>query len=150
TANNNSHGIGLHGSYYNTVSGNNANENGGFGIDLSGSENNVISGNIANNNGMGIFLDWSNYNTISGNTANYNGDGIFLLESNYNIVSGNTLQGNGRYCIFEENCIGNTFSDNGSCTYGQDSERIPGYNLFILLGIISVVVIIMGEKLKKS
>ena len=60
-------------------------------------------------------------------------------------------------CISEyKNCQGNKFSDNGSCTYGEtdgesDGEQpIPGYNLFFLLGILSVVVIILSKKLKKS
>ena len=128
-----------------------------LGIYLDSSNNNTISGNIANNNGgdidgFGIYLYSSNNNTISGNTANNNTNfGIFLGESNYNIVSGNTLIGNNE-CIAEENCQGNEFSDNGSCTYGEGDKEptIPGYNLFFLIILLSIVSIIINKKIKKS
>ena len=94
---------------------------------------------------IGIYLDFlSDYNTISGNTANYNEYGIFLDRSNYNTVSGNSLLGN-EVCIAEKNCEGNVF-ENNDC--GQD-QGIPGYNLFFLLGIVSVGSIILIKKLKK-
>ena len=114
--------------------------------------NNTVSGNTANYNFRGISLYDSDNNEISGNTANNNtAIGIYLSESDYNIVSGNNLIGNG-LCISERNCQGNKFSDNGSCTYGEGDKEpaIPGYNLFLLLGILSVVSILLSKKLKKS
>ena len=69
------------------------------------------------------------------------------------MVSENILQGNDE-CIVEVNCQGNEFSDNGSCTYGEGDDEgestIPGYNLFILIGILSIVAILISKKLKKS
>ena len=149
TANNECYGIYLLlGSNNNDISGNTANYN-NHGIRFYDSNNNTISGNTANYNiWHGIVLAASDYNTISGNTASYNINGIFLDTSDNNTISGNTLIGNEK-CILEEKCQGNEFSDNGSCTYGQADEIIPGYNLFFLLGILSVVVIIISKKLKK-
>jgi len=174
TVNNNYGGISLDGSTYNAISGNTANNNGG-GIRISGGSHNNISGNTANNNNDGMYLVGSTYNTILGNTAshNFNGmnlggnsshnniignnasfngaTGIKLYQSNYNTVSGNILIGNDE-CIVENNCYGNTFSDNGDCTYGQENPAslISGYSLIALLGVLSVVSIIVSKKLKKS
>ena len=159
---------------YSDISGNIANYNGDNGIYLFLCNRNNISGNTANynengmyfdyghysditentannNSGSGIGLGLSNNNTISGNTANNNTYGIYLTSSDYNTISGNTLIGNVE-CIREENCQGNKFSDNGSCTYGEgDGEQpIPGYNLFILFGILSIVAILITKKVKKS
>jgi len=87
-------------------------------------------------NSYGIYLTGSDRNIISGNTANNNLYGIMLLESNSNIVSGNILIGNDE-CITEYNCQGNKFSDNGSCTYGEeDGGGIP-IELIILISVIS-------------
>ncbi|MBA7659096.1 hypothetical protein ES703_67060 [subsurface metagenome] len=121
-------------------------------ISLHYCDNISISGNTANNNSQnGIYLYQSDYNTISGNTANYNTYGVYLRDSNYNTVSGNTLIGNDE-CIFEKNCQGNEFSDNGDCKYGErDGEQpIPGYNVLFLLGILSVAAILIIKKVKKS
>ena len=134
----------------NTISGNIVNNNMG-GISLMYCNNNTISGNIANNNMGGIGLYNSNNNTISGNTVNHNTDlGIYLYSSDYNIVSGNTLIGNNVCIIEEERSHGNEFSDNVGCKYGQGGGKISGYNLFFLFGILSVVVIAISKKLKKS
>ena len=113
------------------------------GIEIYSSYNNLVSGNIANNNTLfGIFLAFSDNNNISGNTVNKNTKiGIRLYESNYNIISGNTLLKNSISCIKEKYCKGNTFSDNGSCTYGQGDDTIPGFNLLLLLCIFSAIAI---------
>ncbi|MFX0083774.1 MAG: nitrous oxide reductase family maturation protein NosD [Candidatus Hodarchaeota archaeon] len=136
-----------------TISGNTVNENYDNGIWLSHSKYNIISGNTVNENyNNGIWLSHSKYNIISGNTANNNTYyGISLSSSNDNIVSGNALLNNDK-CIVEYNCQGNEFSDNGDCTYGErDGEKpIPGYNLLFLVGILSVAVILISKKLKKS
>jgi parallel beta-helix repeat protein len=156
TANYNSHGIYLSNCDYITISGNTASYNFN-GIYLWANNNyNTISDNNANNNNYyGIYLSSSEHNTILGNTANNNTNfGIFLKESNYNNVSGNTLLGNDK-CIGEINCEGNTFSDNGNCTYGQENPENPAplissYNIYLLLGILSIISIIIKKKVKKS
>jgi parallel beta-helix repeat protein len=143
TANNNYwDGIYIDSSNNNTISGNTANNNNISGIDLYGSNYSTVLGNTANNNGNGIYLLSSNYNTVSGNTANNNENGIYLLSSNYNTILGNTLIGNDE-CIKEVDCIDNFF-ENNNC------GMIPGYNLFFLLGTLSVAVILISKKLKKS
>jgi parallel beta-helix repeat protein len=158
TVNYNFRGIFTHFCYNTIVSHNIANGNGDDGITIMDSNNNTISGNIANDNAYigfmpreliytGITVRGDN-NIISGNTANNNQYGIYLYDSNYNIVSGNFLIGNNA-CIVEDNCYGNQFSDNGDCTYGQGEDAIPGYNFFLLLGILSVVAILIGKKVKK-
>jgi len=150
-ANNTYAGIFTSWSNNNTISGNILNNN-TFGIYIRYSHYNNMTGNTLNNNSFGIHLDGSNNNVVSENTANNNVvNGIYLFESDYNIVSGNTLIGNDE-CIVEEYCYGNKFSDNGSCTYGEGNGDgiIPGYSLFILLGILSIVAIIISKKLKKS
>lgn len=72
------------------------------------------------------------------------------MESDYNNILGNILIGNDK-CIVEENCQGNEFSDNGPCTNGQEDgeQPIPGYTLFLLLGLLSIVVILISKKLRK-
>ena len=124
------------------------------GISLYYCNNNEISGNTANyNNDHGISLTYCNNNNISGNTANNNtGYGIYLITSHNNTITENTLLGN-VICIVEENCQGNEFKDNGDCTYGivgPSEPAIPGINLFILFGILSVVAILITKKVKKS
>ena len=154
---------------YNIVSGNTARNSRDGGITLWFNYNNNISGNIASNNNYGICIYHSNYNTVSGNTANdnnyygihlfnsenntilgdtanYNKYGIFLESSNYTTVTGNKLLGN-EVCINETDCEGNVFKDN-NC--GEDDEKIPGYNPFFLLGILSVAAILITRKAKKS
>jgi len=149
--NNHQFGIHLYNCDYNNITGNIANDNSNIGMGFFQSNSSIVSGNTANNNDeSGIFLYESNDNIISGNTANDNNwYGISLKYSNNTIISGNTLIGNDE-CIVEENCQGNRFSDNGDCTYGQGDGKIPGYNLFFLLGIISVVAIIISKKVRKQ
>ncbi|MHA2430242.1 MAG: Loki-CTERM sorting domain-containing protein [Promethearchaeota archaeon] len=148
-ANYNSWGMWILDSNNNTILGNTANYN-SWGIWVLDSNNNTILGNIANNNTFhGMLLSNSHYTTVSDNTANNNRFGIYLFESDYNLISGNTLLGN-EVCIEEINCEGNTFSDNGPCMYGQGDGIIPGYSLFFLLGILSLVAIILSRKLRKS
>jgi len=141
--NNNIIGIYSNTCSHNTISGNTLNNN-SHGIYLYFNSYNTISGNTANNNSYGIYYNRCSYNTISGNTANNNSYGIYLTQSHYNIISGNTLLGN-EQCIAEENCRGNKFSDNGSCTYGEGDEKpfILGYNLLLLLGLLSLISILI-------
>jgi len=141
-------GIDLLSSDYSTILENIANNNGDYGICLLSSWFNNITGNIASaNNGSGIGLLGSWSNNIMGNIASANNiSGIYLSSSDNNIVSGNTLLGN-RECIIEENCEGNVF-ENNDC--GNGDRVISGYDLFFLLGILSVVAILISKKKKKS
>ena len=116
----------------------------------------IIGNTINYSTNNGIFLDSSDFCYLSENMiSNSMNFGIYLKESNYNNISGNILLGNG-ICIRELNCEGNSFSDNGDCTYGQgDGEHTPsqfisGYNAFLLLSILSIVPIIVIKKMKKS
>lgn len=145
-------GISLHYCNKNDISGNIANHNNVYGIYLDSSSHNTISGNIVNENNDGLYLWTSNFNKITGNVANNNSFyAIYLHNSNYTTVSDNFLVGNDE-CIGEENCEGNTFSDNGSCTYRE--QPITDYPLIFLIGIPSVVAIIIIsiviKKLKKT
>ncbi|MFX1496308.1 MAG: nitrous oxide reductase family maturation protein NosD [Promethearchaeota archaeon] len=147
-SNNTNWGIYLHiNCYDNVISGNIVNSN-SLGIYLGLSHNNIISGNTANNNDRGLFFSYSDFNIISGNTANNNDRGIYLSYSDFNIVSGNTLIGNNE-CISEERCQGNSFSNNGDCTYDQVSTPlISGYSLIFLFSTLSIIVIIIYIKKK--
>lgn len=135
----------------NFLSGNAISFNSVNGINLVASHRNKITENIISfDDANGIYLEGSNWNDITENKVFNNSQfGIYLKNSDDNIVSGNTLQGNDG-CFIEIDCVGNTFSDNGDCIYGQDDGIIPGYNLFVLFGILSVVVFILSKKLKKS
>ena len=121
-------------------------------------DNNVIAFNILNYHSQGIDLYFQcYYNTVSGNTVNNTYTGIVLQAgSDYNTVSGNTLivndecitsydQGFRDNSIFNNSCV--VLEDEGD---GDKNTQIPGYNLLFLLGILSVVVIIISKKLKKS
>ena len=148
-----SFGISLYDCNGNNITGIISNYN-SWGIFLVRSHNNTISRNTANNNDdIGIYLSSSDNNVVLGNTINNNTNyGINLERSSFNIITGNTLIGND-VCISEFDCEGNEFSDNGSCMYGEgDGEEngaIPGYNLFFLLGIISLSSISLKKKMKK-
>jgi parallel beta-helix repeat protein len=137
-------GIGLSESDYNTVTGSTARYNDGYGIALaSDSNNNNISGNTASNNGgYGILLLESDYNTISGNTANYNEYGIYLEFSCDNVIIDNILLNNTIADYYEDD-----YCEDGN---GDEEQPIPGYNLFLLIGILSVVAIIISKRVKKS
>jgi len=150
TMNYNYRGIYFYLSDNNDISGNSASYNDGNGMWLSDSNYNTISGNTASyNDGDGIYLSESDYNDILGNDITNNTNlGIDLSRSNYNTVSGNNLIGNDR-CIREYECEGNVF-ENNDCDVVEDDKKpaIPGYNLFFLFGILSVVAIIISKKVR--
>ena len=150
TINYNSRGISFFNSRNNAISGNNISYNEGSGIRLLACNYNTISGNNASyNEADGISLSDSDYNDILGNDATNNtSNGIDLSRSNYNTVSGNNLIGNDK-CIREYECEGNIF-ENNDCDVVEDDKKpaIPGYNLFFLFGILSVVAIIISKKIR--
>jgi len=94
---------------------------------------------------VGISLFYCNNNNISGNIANYNKEhGIYLYYSNNNLISGNTLIGNDE-CWKEEYCENNSF-ENNDC--GNYQPPIPGYNVLLIIGVVSIVSVIIMKKLK--
>jgi len=153
------------GNSHNTISANNVTEN-KLGIIIWGSNYNDILGNNASfNDNVGIALVLNHCNIISKNNVTNNTNGIYLYYSNYNNVTWNTLWGN-EVCITDDNCVGNIYEDNGDCVVkyirapaavgdgddddddDKEAEAIPGYDLFIfistifiLLGVIYVILI---------
>jgi parallel beta-helix repeat protein len=131
-----SYGIDLYYSSNNTLSGNNASNNGENGIFLYYSSNNTLSGNNASNNGEnGIYLYSSSKNTLSGNNAsNNNGSGISLYSSSNNTLIGNNASNNHNHGLFSfgifligssnNSLIGNNASNNnGRGGIKLDSSR---------------------------
>ena len=101
----------------NTITGNNASNN-GYGILLSSSSNNTIRENNASNNSFnGIWLSSSRDNTITGNIANNNRhDGFFLVSSCNNSITGNIANNNGWNGIYlYSSSIKNTITGNNAC-----------------------------------
>ena len=161
-------GISISSSIFINITGNILNYNDIYGILLSSSSNNnTLDSNNVSLNGNGIKLVNSLYNTILNNTSNNNTQyGIYLETSNYNNVSGNSVIGNGVWCIYQYNCIvgSNHFEYNGNCTVltYNDPEPppppppvtpppiIPGYDLLLLLGAMSLIsMIILKFKRKR-
>lgn len=140
----NHYGIFTQGCYYNTIERNTANNNSEAGIHLLYSDSSDILGNSASNNSCGIELYFSDYNFISRNIINNNIRGIYLSSSDYTVVIRNYFGGN-NMCIAEDNCIGNEFRDNGSCTYGQSDEEEISLDLLIsALSIVGGTIIILA------
>ena len=147
-ADNSISGVGLYYGNNNIISGNNVNYN-DYGILLDYSDSNTIVGNTANHNQRGIYLLFSDKNNATTNNVSYNDEyGIYLLSSDNNLISGNTLIGNGE-CIVEEFCEGNIF-ENNDCGKGDKEPVIHGYNLFFLIGILSIVAFFISKKVKKN
>ena len=99
------HGIYLHSSSNNMVTGNTCNNNYSGGIYLSSSSNSTVTGNICNNNRCGIRLSSSSNNTVTGNTC-IRGTGqtrdytlneytilLFGTANRYNLISSNNCMG---------------------------------------------------------
>jgi len=156
TANNNGYsGMILDSSLYNNMTDNTAHDN-YVGIYLRNSDYNLINiSKCFRNSGAGIMLFQSNENNITQNTMNYNNIGLDITYSDNNRIIKNTLIGNTR-AIYEENCNGNIFEGNvigGSSGGGGDDdddddkqETIPGYDIFLIVGVISIALIILLKK----
>jgi len=161
TANVNQLGIMLTSSFMSESSSNIFSENTAnynlYGIHIEGSNNQIIQNTLIQNS-YGIYLygsdsNWlsTKYNNVTGNIINLSSTGIRLYQSDSNTVSGNYFSGN-TICITEEDCESNYFSDNSGCSYGQENPTpsISGYNILLLLSILSVVSLIISKKMKKS
>ncbi|MFX1341012.1 MAG: nitrous oxide reductase family maturation protein NosD [Promethearchaeota archaeon] len=168
TANNNLVGIVLQENCnHNNISGNLVNGNANAGIVLDLSDYNNLTGNTANNNYMGIYLQDSDRNNITENTANYNTFGITLGvsvdSSDYNWVINNTLIGN-HIAIEEYDGVGNVIKGNtiippSSGGSGGDDDNdnnnnkeasIPGYDLLLIIGLISIMTIVLLIPIEKN
>jgi parallel beta-helix repeat protein len=93
-SNDNSTGIFLIESTFNTLTGNITSSNSYYGIRLyNNSNDNILEGNItSNNNIMGIFIDGSNSNILTGNTISMNiSKGLNLTSSNWNQIYNNNF-----------------------------------------------------------
>lgn len=141
-------GLYLFGGGHNNVSKNNFSYNKWYGISLEFNTNSIfLENNISYNNYYGLdFKDLEN-SLISGNDINYNKIyGISFIHCINNAIIGNTLIGNEK-CFKEITSEGNIFEDN-LCR--DRPTPILGYNLFFLLGILSIMVIIVGKKINKN
>ena len=142
----------------NDIIANNLYKNGLSGIFLDdNSTNNQIARNNATFNGKaGIQLNASNSNRIYDNIAKNNTFGLLLNSSSYNCIYGNTLVNN-TIDYFESGiCVGNgdcrisaAGGGGGGDDDGKDDKEeatIPGYDIYILVGIISIISIVLIKK----
>ncbi len=140
-------GISLAYSSFNNISGNSVINNSHSGIGLHKSHNTSVTGNTANyNTYSGLGLSHSNNTSVMGNTFNYNSRGIFLVSSHYNIVSGNILIKN-NLCILLRDSSENIFEDNGKCSIVTEIPLIPGFNPFIIIGLLSSAAILIRKRI---
>jgi len=140
------------------------------GIYIFGGENITISNNTARYNMQeGILLEYSINNLCTENNVshnNYNGFYCYRLENS--IISKNNISYNKNYGIRFFYCINNTISKNiligntecfyidslseGNIFQNNDCRSpepiILGYNIYLLLGILSICVIIFSKKIK--
>ncbi len=133
----------------NTLSENITNDNSETGISLSDrSDENLVNKNCFIGNGLnardsGIDNQWDN-GTIGNYWDDYNGvdandDGIG--DTPYNVTSTEGSQDN--FPLMKCPLLPEEGDDNGD-------GIIPGYNVFILLGVLSFVAILISKKIKKS
>ena len=138
---------------YNTLSCNNLSNNFESGLYIIDYGHNTITNNTLNNNwNAGTIVERSDYNDILNNTMNNNrGYGVFLMDSNYNTVSDNIFRFNREGCWADEGGTGNTFNNNICEEWTEDGNGdgvpfIPGYNLTLIIGVISIISAILLRK----
>ena len=144
----NAHGLSLSFSANSELSMNTVSNNTDDGISLNYCSFLNVSNNIVDLNDEGISLIYNSImNNITDNTVrNNNGTGIELVDSNYNRVTGNILSGNGE-CIKEEGTSeGNTIENNDCGDGGGRQQIIPGFNLYLILGLIGIISVILMKR----
>ncbi|TFG00753.1 MAG: hypothetical protein EU541_01400 [Promethearchaeota archaeon] len=117
--------------------------------------NNVSYNIILNNSADGILVRNSNNNTLFNNTIKFNSKyGINLDASNFTTVLNNILIKNVEGCIREYDCFGSMINNNICVELPSGGnggeELIFGYNLFLFLGIISIISLILIMRVKKN
>ena len=147
-------GLGMSGDH-NLISFNNFSDNQDNGIWIYNSDYNTFNNNSMNNNWNGFTLEQSNNNDIIGNEIKYNKEyGLNLYECNDNTIIGNTFYCNNQGCWQEYGGTGNTF-DNNICEDCPEEDGnggpggVPGYNLLIIIGIISIFITLLIRKRRK-
>jgi parallel beta-helix repeat protein len=108
--------------------------------------NNIVNGSKFTTENYGIYLLQSNNNSIIQNIIIDNDFGIYLIRSNLSTISENIIQ-NFDECITEIDCIGNTIEDNICMT--ETTPPIPGFDLFIIMGIFFVIFMILIKSVSK-
>ncbi len=155
----------------NFIMGNTMNNNHRDGIFIFGGDNNTISENsVSYNNHNGVFLELNRNNSFLENNVSYNNfNGFFCYSLENSFISGNNINHNQNYGINFLNCKNNTITGNSlignkKCfnkAYSEDNvfennvchdrtSAISGYNLFFLLGSLSIIAIVIGTRVKKS
>ncbi|MFX1407379.1 MAG: NosD domain-containing protein [Promethearchaeota archaeon] len=166
--NNNNAGIAILIADNNIISGNIVENNIRWGITVSGSDYNNFTENIVTQNGdtinAGISLGSSFFNNIYlncfDNVFNAKDDGSYNnwdngIKGNYWAdYPGSDADGNGIGDV-PYNISGSAGSQDNfplmTCPISaQDGGIIPGYNLFILFGILSILTIYISKRVKKS
>ena len=163
TANYNTYGgIVLDKSDNNNITGNTANNNNHPGIYLALSDYNLVNNSECNSNGAGIMVSFGNENNITYNTINSNNIGIDISYSDYNSIINNTLIGNTRAIYEYGDCEGNIYEGNtiipptgggGDDDDDDDDDKeaaIPGYDVFLIIGLISVMSIVLLINIEKN
>jgi len=150
-------GIWIYQCGYNEVLNNNASYN-AYGLWMTDSSDLLVSGNTFNNNSnSGIVMVNGRYNEITLNTINNNTlNGIHLFDdSTANIISNNILYWNNN-CIVEVDSGGNSIFGNDCINrptppvVNGDGEVIPGYDVFLLVIIITALTALICRKRKNK
>jgi parallel beta-helix repeat protein len=136
-----------------------------YGIEQFESNYTKIHNNEVVSNNDGIVLSYSLHNELKNNSIYNNTIGVFLLRhSHYNKITSNRLSNN-EYCVvISTSCKYTYYDDNDECQYysyddlwtppppsppdenNDEDEGIPGYDLFLLFGVICMISFIIIKK----